>query len=102
MEEVHVHWMEQELDPEEQEPAPGKVREGILTTQHSASTDGEPVLVEEDTGRVYTSWDLPPDTILFVEAVPGIMPPMAMKARDAGFIIEHAEKGPPNLERHGL
>jgi hypothetical protein len=27
MEEVHVHWMEQELDPEEQETVPGKIRE---------------------------------------------------------------------------
>jgi hypothetical protein len=26
------------------------------------------------------------------------MPPMAMRARDAGFIIEHAEKGPPDID----
>jgi hypothetical protein len=90
--------MEREFNEEEQDTVPGKVREGTLTTQHSASVDGAPVLVEDETGRVYTSWDLPPATILFVEAVPGFMPPMAMRARDAGFIIEHAEKGPPDID----
>lgn len=98
MEDVPVHWIESEFNEEQQEMAPGKIREGVLTTQHSASTDGQPVLVELVGERVYTPADQPADAVLYVEAPPGKLPPMAELAIDAGFRVEHAEDSTPDLE----
>lgn len=101
MEDVLVHWIESEFVEEEQEMFPGKIREGVLTTQHSASVDGMPVLVEAEGERVYTAADLPADAVLFVEAPPGPLPPMAEAAIEAGFTIRHAEESTPDIELRG-
>lgn len=101
MKDVQVHWIESEFVEEEQEMIPGKIREGVLTTRHSASVDGMPVLVETEGERVYTPADLPSDAILFVEAPPGPLPPMAEAAIEAGFVVRHAEESTPDIEVRG-
>jgi hypothetical protein len=57
-----VYWCEGDFD-EEDVFAPLTIREGTLTTEHTESQDGLPVLVAED-GRVLRAGDLEPGTVL--------------------------------------
>ena len=88
---LNVYWASPgfEMDDQVISDRPN-VRTGILTTQHEAAEEGAPVVVEEVTARVYRPGDLPPDTVLYVEAAPGGLPPLAKLAKEAGFKVRHA------------
>ncbi|TWT98817.1 hypothetical protein [Neorhodopirellula pilleata] len=66
-------------------------RTGILTDEHQEVMNGRPVLVEDATGRVYQSADLPPDTRVVVARVGDPPPPLFENARRAGFDIVAAD-----------
>lgn len=63
------------------------VRTGVLTDEHQAAVDDRPVLVEDATGRVYRSNDLPPNTEVFVVGVSNPPQPIFENARRAGFQV---------------
>ncbi|GAA5507914.1 hypothetical protein [Novipirellula caenicola] len=63
------------------------VHTGVLTDEHQEVTDGRPVLVEDETSRVYRAADLPPDTQVVVAKVTQPLEPMLEKARRAGFEV---------------
>jgi hypothetical protein len=88
---LNVYWKLHDFDAEQQQKREGmNVRTGYLTDEHEAATPEIPVLVEERSFRVFRPDDLPPETVLYVEEAPGDLPPLAEKARNAGFVIEHA------------
>lgn len=68
-------------------------RTGILTDEHQEVTDGQPVLVEDVTGRVYRPADLPPETRVVVARVGDPPPPIFDNARRIGFDIVTADRG---------
>lgn len=88
---LNVYWTSPGFEMDDQAAAARPdVRTGVLTTEHEAADEGVPVVVEEVTARVYRPGDLPPDTVLYVEAAPGGLPPLAQLAREAGFKVRHA------------
>ena len=92
---LYAYWTRRSSEPDENSDTPGdneteEVHQGLLTTDHDESIDGFPVLVEEETGRVYQSSDLPADTTLFLELAPDEMPELVEKAREAGYRLARA------------
>jgi len=75
------------VDPESIQTA---VRQGVLTDQHSAVVERQPVLVEAVTERVYTSADLPPGTVVYVTGRPEAGGLIEMATR-SGFDIRSAD-----------
>lgn len=69
------------------------VHSGLLTIDHESATDDTPVVVEDETGRVYGPDDLPAETTLFIEGSPGEFPEIAELAKRAGFHVARAATG---------
>jgi len=92
---LYTYWINPGTEPDEDSDTVSDnksedVHQGVLTTDHEESMDGVPVLVEEETGRVYQPGDLPPNTTLFLELAPDEMPELVERARNAGFRVARA------------
>ena len=92
---LYVYWINSGEEPDENSDTPSDnkskaVSQGVLTTDHEDSVDGIPVLVEEESGRVYHPGDLPAETTLFVELAPHEMAELVLKAREAGYRVARA------------
>lgn len=87
----HVYWRSAGFDTEAQRRhSRHDVHTGVLTDEHEAATPEMPVLIEEISKRVYRPGDLAPNTVVYVENHPGGYPPIAHRARLAGYRVEHA------------
>jgi len=92
---LFAYWTSRSFAPDENSDTPGDneredVHQGVLTTDHDDSFDGIPVLVEEETGRVYQPGDLPATATIFLELAPEEMPELVEKAREAGYRLARA------------
>jgi hypothetical protein len=97
---LNVYWRTPDFDQEEQTKREGRVTyTGVLTDEHDAATPQQPVLVDERSERVYRPDELPPESVLYVEDHPGPLPPLAERARRAGFRVEHAGHDPGMVDR---
>ncbi len=96
MAEINVYWKAKLFIPEEQgRSRSDSVQTGLLTDEHEELGESDqPVIVEDVTGRVYTAADLPPGTVIYVEAPPGPLPRIAVAAQEAGFHVVHAGQAP--------
>lgn len=92
---VYVFWTEKGLNfDEDSEYAIDEKRQvhtGVLTDEAENATDEIPVVIEDETGRIYLPDDFAPDTILYVEAAEEGMPAIAEAAVEAGFHVAHAD-----------
>ena len=68
---------------------------GVLTDEHPDAMDGSPVIVEDETQRVYRAADLPVDATVVVAAVGDPPQPILENARAAGFHLISAATGLP-------
>ena len=92
---LNVYWQHTELsrdagtlvDDEPQSSQSEAIRTGILSDEHQEVTEGRPVLIEDETNRVYRAADLPPDTQVIVSDVNRFTEPIVDHARRAGFEI---------------
>jgi hypothetical protein len=97
---IEVYWRISDFDPEEQSKQRGEVvLTGILTDEHEAASPEEPVVVEEESARVYRAGQLPPEAVLYIEDAPGPFPHLAQVAALAGFQVEHARNDPGMADR---
>jgi hypothetical protein len=60
---------------------------GQLTTEHERASEGQPVLVEEITKKVYLPTDLPAGTMLEMATDATELPEVALQARQAGYQV---------------
>lgn len=92
MSSIHVFWRERSRDfDSDKELDRLETHTGVLTADHEGADEESPVVIEDLTGRVYRAGDFPTNTVLYIEAAPGDLPPIAKVARQAGFQIAHAE-----------
>ncbi|MCO6437575.1 MAG: hypothetical protein J5J06_10845 [Phycisphaerae bacterium] len=92
---IHVYWRAPGFNVEEQRKTSERVvHTGVLTDEVEPARVEAPALVEELSARVYQPSDLPPGTVLYIEDHPGPLPPLAQRAIQAGFRIEHARRDP--------
>jgi hypothetical protein len=89
---LKVHWKARTFNIESQQKLEDTVRTGVLTGDEDEVADEQPVIIEDLTGRVYGPRELPPGTVVYVAASPGPLPPLAQRARDAGFTVRAAEE----------
>ncbi len=89
---LNVYWRAIKFDAEQQSKVAEDVRTGLLTTEHEGATEDMPVLLEDRSQRVYRAADLPPDTVLYAEAAPGGLPPLAERSVQAGFHVRRADE----------
>ncbi len=68
------------------------VHTGVLTDEDQEASDGRPVLVEDETNRVYQAADLPPGTQVIVTNTTERVQAIVEGARRAGFEVAMAEK----------
>ena len=92
---LYAYWTNRSSAPDENSDTAGDndredIHQGMLTTDHAESFDGVPVLVEEETGRVYQPGDLPAAATIFLELAPEEMPELVKKAREAGYRLARA------------
>ena len=97
---LNVYWRMPDFDPEEQDKHERRVTHtGVLTDEHDEATPEQPVLVEERSERVYRPGELPPESVLYYEDHPGPLPPLAERARQAGFRVEYAGNDPGMVDQ---
>jgi len=88
---MYVYWRHPGFSREEGGNTATAIHQGFLTTDHDAADEEMPiVLVEEESERIYHPGDLPPETVLYVEAAPGELPGLAEVAKRAGYRVERA------------
>ncbi|TWT56489.1 hypothetical protein [Allorhodopirellula solitaria] len=63
------------------------VHTGTLSDEHQEVSDGRPVLVEDETGRVYQAADLPPGTQVMVSHTTDQIQQIIEKSRRVGFEV---------------
>lgn len=101
---LQVYWQHESFshdagrrDSEEADSNAQATHTGRLSNEHQEVLDGSPVIIEDETLRVYRPADLPPGTEVFVTTTPGKSPDLAKDAVRAGFVMKRADDGQPVL-----
>lgn len=102
MSRMTVHWRHEPFahdagrrDADEVDFNTEAAQTGVLTDEHQDVINGRPLIVEDETNRVYQVSDLPPDTVIVVAEVSSPPQPLLEKAREAGYQLVSASNGLP-------